>query len=120
MGIFMNLAVSNICFPQKTQDYNYKKLYKLRIRHIEVAPNLIFPDSENSLKPSRKEKSLLLNLLNSNGLKIVSMQSILYGKNCESFFYGEDQKKNFLKLMKYAIELAADMNIKNVVFGCPK
>lgn len=120
MGIIVKLAVSNICFPTNDQDYNYKKLIEFGINRIEAAPNLIFPSSENSLTPSLGEKKHALELLSCNEIKIVSMQSVLYGKNCESFFNGEEQKKNFIHLMKDAIELAGEMNIPNIVFGCPK
>lgn len=120
MECIVKLSVSNICFPNDSHVKYHKLLCELGIKHIEIAPSLVFKNSENCLRPSVTEKKKFSDSLNLYGLTLVSMQSILYGKNCESFFKGVEERKNFINLMRTAIELASELEIPNIVFGCPK
>lgn len=120
MERIVKLSVSNICFPDDSHAQYYKFLWELGIKHIEIAPSLVFQKSENCLRPSVTEKKKFSASLEFYELNLVSMQSILYGKNCESLFKGVEERKNFINLMRTAIELASELEIPNIVFGCPK
>ena len=90
--------------------------------------NIIFPElkllqvffesSDDPFCPSRKIVLERLSELSDFGLKPISMQSLLYKKR-SSVIWNKFSKKNFVRELKKAIELAKELKISNLVFGSP-
>lgn len=116
----MILSASNIAWAPTERHKAYEILVKNHFSGLEIAPSLFFWKSQDSFNPSNKEKMQALSELKSHGLKLVSMQSILFGLDDAKIFGDKTQFQKFLEGMKAAIFLAGELNISNVVFGCPK
>lgn len=113
----MNLAVSNIAWDINTDNEMYTFLKENGFDGLEIAPTRIFPDSPYDNISGAEKFARLLH--DENGLKIVSMQSILFGRT-ENIFGTEEEYSILVNYMKKAIDFAAALKCENLVFGCPK
>ena len=113
----MRLSISNIAWD-KTEDND---VYKIMSAHgyagLEIAPTRIFPDAPYE---HLKEASVWANELNKKyGFVIPSMQSIWYGRT-ENIFGSEEERQSLISYTKKAVDFAAAIGCKNLVFGCPR
>ena len=115
----MILSISNIAWRPSSRIEVYSYLRKLNINAIEVAPSLLFDSENDPFHPSDQAlKKVFLELKNFD-LRIVSMQSLLFGKKDALMFGDLSQRRLFMEGMIAAINLAERMNIPNIVFGSP-
>ena len=121
----MKFSVSNIAWSPDEDESMYEFLGERRLA-LEIAPTRIFPwDDSNTLGRMagpydriRDASNWAKNLYAKYGLNIVSMQSILNGVKANMF--GRDAEQRFLvDYMKSAVDFAAAIKCRNLVFGCP-
>lgn len=113
----MKLAISNIAWNQEDDQVMYGKLKEMGFSGLEIAPTRIFP--ENPYEKIEEATKYGVWLKENYGLSIPSMQSIWYGRS-ENIFADEEQTQILLQYTKKAIDFAAAIGCKNLVFGCPK
>lgn len=113
----MKLSISNIGWAEENDILVYELMKKYGFQGLEIAPTRIFPkepydrDSEAEVW-SRKLKD-------EYGFCVPSMQSIWYGRE-EKIFGTDEERKVLLDYTKKAIDFAATIGCKNLVFGCPR
>lgn len=73
----MKLAISNIAFEQKDDEFIYEKLAELGFDGLEIAPTRIIP--EKPYDRLEEAKAFADEIKEKYGLKVVSMQSIWFG-----------------------------------------
>lgn len=110
----MKLLISNLAWNFDENKKILKLLKKSRIKNLEFAPSLLF---QNNLE--KKNIIRTKNFWHNNGIKLYSMQSILYGKNNCFVFGSNKQRSNFIKEVFKKIDLAKQLGVKVIVFGSP-
>ena len=115
----MNLAISNIAWPPSDKVIVYELLSTLGVQGVEFAPGLLFDQANDAFLPDGKLVDQELRLLAEFDLKLVSMQSLLFG--CEgAFLFGRSEERaRFKGQMLRAIRLAGSLGVPNIVFGSP-
>lgn len=112
----MRLAISNIGWD-KEQDYTvYELMKKYGFSGIEIAPTRWV--QENPYDNVQKAVEISDKLRKEYGIAVSSMQSIWYGRN-ERIFVSEE-RKILVDYTKKAIDYAAEIGCKNLVFGSPR
>lgn len=113
----MQLAISNIAWDSKDNNSIYTLMKKYSFNGLEIAPTKFFPESPYD---KTTEIEQLKKELNSLDLEVISMQSILFGRNDLTLFETKEKRKNLLEYLKKGIVFANRLGIKNIVFGNPK
>tara|TARA_B100001123_G_C15303550_1_gene1021833 strand:+ start:15 stop:845 length:831 start_codon:yes stop_codon:yes gene_type:complete len=116
----MKLGISNIAWNYKDRIKYYSLLKKENIRGLEIAPKIFLFNQKNFIKPNKKLLKKNLKEIKKFDLKLISMQSLLYGADNCFLFLNSKSKKNFEKRMIKIIKLAGTLEIPNLVFGSPK
>lgn len=109
----MTLAISNIAWSDENDKKMYEFLNNNSINYLEIAPTRLVKEKpyDNLNKACKIKKDLKENY----NLKIISMQSVLFGET-GNIFTNEEVKSH----LKKAIDFASKLDINNIVFGCPK
>lgn len=113
----MRLAISNIAWTAEQDMQMYERMKRIGYEGLEIAPTRIFPQN-----PYDKLEAALLwqqELEKEYGLCVPSMQSIWFGRQ-EKLFGSEQERELLLSYTKKAIDFAAAVGCKNLVFGCPR
>ena len=113
----MKLAISNIAWKAEQDSEMYAFLQEQGIKGLEIAPTRIF--TENPYEQNTEAEKWAANLKDSYDLVIPSMQSIWFGKN-EKIFGEQSERDVLIDYTKKAIDFAAVIGCKNLVFGCPR
>lgn len=116
----MKLAVSNLAWKPNERLEAYKILAHHNIHGLEMAPGLFLSEASDCFEPTTTELKLAVDEIEDYGLKLVSMQSLLFGVQGAALFAGPDSLGRFVAGMKRAIVLAGRLSIPNMVFGSPK
>lgn len=113
----MKLAISNIGWTALNDIEMYQYIRSEGYSGIEIAPTRVFPVNpyENLQAAQKWADDLCLHY----GLNIPSMQSIWYGR-MEKIFGSEQERKALTDYTRQAIDFAAAIGCRNIVFGCPK
>lgn len=112
----MKVCISNIGWNSDKDIDVYKLMKRIGFQGLEIAPTRIFPETpyeKLDYACSWSEK-----LKEEFGFIIPSMQSIWYGRQ-EKIFNSIDERITLVDYTKKAIDFAAAINCKNLVFGCP-
>lgn len=113
----MKLAVSNIAWSADQDETMYQKMAELGFTGLEIAPTRIFPERPyDHLEEAARWRE---ELHRRYGFEIPSIQSIWYGRT-ESIFGSQEEQKALLSYTCQAINFAAAIGCRNLVFGCPK
>lgn len=115
----MIYSISNIAWNPANKNQAYSILQKNNFKGLEVAPGLLFHEIENPISPKKKDIVKVKNELKSYELRLVSMQSLLFGKNNALLFGNSDERKLFFDEVLNVIKLAEILEIPNLVFGSP-
>lgn len=111
----MKLAISNIAWSQSEDLLMYEALKSLGINGLEIAPTRLFQE------PYSLAKETLVETLNSFeffNIKLVSMQSILFGQS-QRIFESDESVDHYIKVFKNLLFFADVMKIPVLVFGSP-
>ena len=115
----MKLSISNIAWNEKDDKKIYEKMKELGFKYLEIAPTRWVSENPYSTENIIKAEKIAQDIEKNLGIKICSMQSILYGVSEKIF--GNDEEKEILKeKVKEAINYANKIRCKNLVFGSPK
>lgn len=116
----MNFAVSNIAWPDHARIAAYTVLAERDVTGLEIAPGLFFSGAEDPFVPEPALAEARMSEITGYGLRLVSMQSLLFGVEGAALFEGPEALEKFETGMIRAIDLAAGFSIPNLVFGSPK
>lgn len=113
----MNLSVSNIAWNREEWTPALEILKQNKISAIDIAPTLIF----DSIDDLTKDKIIAeCEKYENLGIKMVAMQSLLFGAPCKSLFDGDDERECIFRRLEKILFIAEGLGIKNLVFGSPK
>jgi sugar phosphate isomerase/epimerase len=115
----MILSASNIAWDPSLRIQVYELLQENGFIGLEIAPALFLPFDENPFLPSKVNAKLALNEINNYGLQLVSMQSLLFGRDNALMFGNNVERDNFKNGMIDSINFANRFEIPNMVFGSP-
>lgn len=113
----MNLSISNIAWNIEEDEAIVSLLNSLGIKGIEIAPTKIW---ERPLDCSLIEIEKVKLDWASKGIKLVAMQSLLFGQSHLNLFSSNESRKEMIKYLSGIITLAAQLGISSLVFGSPK
>lgn len=112
----MKLAISNIAWQNEHESY-YQLLVKNNFDGLEIAPTKFTANPYDYLPLAVQIKQQMLQKYN---LKMVSMQSLLFGTD-GLFLFNDKESRNKLKdYLKKAIIYAKNIDCPLLVFGNPK
>lgn len=103
------LSVSNICFDENRMYDYYSFLYDSGIQNLEIAPTKFFGSWDI-------KEEYFLNIKRQFNFKIVSMQSLFYGKEINCF----KDKNLFIEHFKHIFKICEFLSCDYLVFGSPK
>ncbi|MEG2181646.1 MAG: sugar phosphate isomerase/epimerase family protein [Oscillospiraceae bacterium] len=113
----MKLALSNIAWPARDDVRMYSFMKALGFLGLEIAPTRVF---EMPVYDKNKEAAGFSDMLAAEyGMAVCSVQSIWYGRT-EKLFGAPHERALLLDYTKRAVDFAAALNCRNLVFGCPK
>ncbi|MBS7526802.1 sugar phosphate isomerase/epimerase [Fusibacter paucivorans] len=112
----MKLSISNIAWSENDEAV-YAILKQSGFQGLEIAPTRLFPISPYEALDSASAFSQ--QLFDTYGLTIPSMQSIWYGRG-ERIFQNQQSQQLLIDYTKSAIDFAAAIQCKSLVFGNPK
>ena len=112
-----DLSISNIGWTAQKDLEVYSLMKKNGFQGLEIAPTRIF--SENPYDKLRDAEIWSGKLKTEFGFTVPSMQSIWYGRQ-EKIFESEEERTALVDYTKKAIDFAAVIGCKNLVFGCPR
>lgn len=113
----MKISVSNIAWTEQQDDNMLSFLKEHAVDGLEVAPTRIIP--QEPYEHCEEAAEYADHLYQQFHLSIPSMQSIWYGKS-ENMFHSKEERDLLTLYTKKAIDFAASMRCKNLVFGCPR
>lgn len=113
----MKLSVSNIGWTEEQDEQVYIWMKKYGFSGLEIAPTRIFPKEPYNHKEEAGIWSLRLR--EQYGFVVSSMQSIWFGRE-EKLFGTKEERRVLVDYTKKAIDFAAAIGCKNLVFGCPR
>lgn len=116
----MILSVSNIAWSPDERLRAYAAMGDAGIEGLEIAPAMFFPQSADPFRPDVDEARRATGEISAAGLRLVSMQSILFGVEGVGLFEEPDSRSRFFNGMERAIGLAGQFGIPNLVFGSPR
>ncbi|AYZ73054.1 sugar phosphate isomerase/epimerase [Fusobacterium necrophorum] len=115
----MKLAISNIAWNEKDDETIYEKMQDLHFQFLEIAPTRWVVKNPYSANNIEEAKIIVQNIREKYGIKVCSMQSILYGVK-ERLFYSKQEREILQKKVKEAIYYANQIGCRHLVFGSPK
>lgn len=113
----MNLAISNIAWEEHQDESVYHIMKKYGFSGLEIAPTRIFPEAPYAKLDEAAEWSQKLK--EEYNFVVPSMQSIWFGRQ-ENLFDSEEERRTLMEYTRKAIDFAAAIGCKNLVFGCPR
>ncbi len=113
----MRISVSNIAWPATLDREALRTLRVESVNAVEIAPTRVWPDWNGA---SAQAAARLCEGFGGKGLRISSMQAILFGKPDCLIFGNDSQREQTLEHLQLCADLAAAMGADNVVFGAPK
>lgn len=113
----MRLSASNIGWTEKQDNEIYLLLKEYQFEGLEIAPTRIF--QEAPYDRLEEAKNWINTLRQEYGFVVPSMQSIWFGRQ-EKVFGSEEERQVLVDYTKKAIEFAAVIGCRNLVFGCPR
>lgn len=109
----MKLSISNIAWAREKDSEIYAAMSRLGYSGLEIAPTRIFPENPYACIAEAGKWGAGL------GLAIPSMQSIWYGRT-EKIFTCAEEREILAEYTRQAIQFAAAIHCRNLVFGCPR
>ena len=113
----MKLSISNIAWESDNDSTVYALMKANDFVGLEIAPTRIFP--ENPYDKNEDAAIWRRKMQEEYGFCMPSMQSIWYGRQ-EKIFGTDEERTVLLAYTKKAIDFAATIGCKNLVFGCPR
>lgn len=115
----MKLSMSNIAWLPEERLEAYAILAEAGFTGLEIAPGLFFHAADDPFLPDTASARAARVEMADAGLKLVSMQSLLFGVTGAALFEGPEARAAFETGIRRAIALADRFGIPNLVFGSP-
>jgi sugar phosphate isomerase/epimerase len=112
-------SMSNIAWAPDERLEAYAILAGAGFTGLEIAPGLFFHAAEDPFLPDTASARAARAEMADAGLRLVSMQSLLFGVTGAALFEGAEARAAFESGMRRAIALADRFGIPNLVFGSP-
>lgn len=116
----MKLAVSNIAWVPDELPAALDLMEAYGACGLEIAPGIAFAGEDDPFVPSEAAVSALNDALAWRGIRLVSMQSLLFGVEGAMLFGDAEGEAAFRRGMMRAITLAGRLGIANLVMGSPR
>lgn len=116
----MKLAVSNIAWAPHDRLAAYDVLGRYGITGLEIAPGLFLDGADDPFRPDTATLARARSEIADAGLRLVSMQSLLFGVAGAALFGPPKARERLRAGILRAIGLAEMLEIPNLVFGSPK
>lgn len=113
----MPLAISNIAWPFECERQVPARIAARGVTGVEVAPTKVW---EQPLEVSRLEATHYRQFWEGHGLRIVALQSLLYGQQHLQLFQGAALREATFDYLAGMIRLANWLGAEVLVFGSPK
>ncbi|MEM7688940.1 MAG: sugar phosphate isomerase/epimerase family protein [Pseudomonadota bacterium] len=113
------LAMSNIAWAPDERLDAYRLMANAGLTSLEIAPGLFFHAADNPFVPDKSVADQAVREAEAFGLRLVSMQSLLFGVAGAALFEGHRARATLVEGMRRAIDLAGRFEIPNLVFGSP-
>jgi len=113
----MKLSISNIAWEEKHDKIVYEYMKKYGFAGVEIAPTRWI--ATNPYDCVNETVEIAKSLKEAYGYIVPSIQSIWFGKT-QQIFASEEERRELICYTKKAIDYAAAIGCKNLVFGCPK
>ncbi|MCB2130518.1 MAG: sugar phosphate isomerase/epimerase [Rhodobacteraceae bacterium] len=115
----MKYSISNIAWAPGDADRIYDRLAGAGITGLEIAPGLFFPAADDPFAVDQAACDAARKSLASHGLRLTSMQSLLFGAKDASLFGNAAERRGFHEATARAIALGGRLGGLNLVFGSP-
>jgi D-psicose/D-tagatose/L-ribulose 3-epimerase len=112
----MRLVVSNIAWRPEEDLGMARLLAAAGVDAVEVAPTRLWPQP---LDTSAAEVARYVGLWRSEGVEVVSMQALLFGRPDLQIFADAQKRAETLHYLRGIAQLAASMGARKLVFGSP-
>jgi sugar phosphate isomerase/epimerase len=112
-------SISNIAWAPGDADLVYERLARAGITGLEIAPGLFFPAADDPFAVDQAGCDAARTSLAAQGLRLTSMQSLLFGAKSASLFGNAAERQGFLEATARAIALGGRLGGLNLVFGSP-
>ncbi|PLR84335.1 sugar phosphate isomerase/epimerase family protein [Bacillus sp. V33-4] len=113
----MKLSISNLTWENEEDNAVKDILTDLFVNQIEIAPTKIWG---NPLEATDEAVQNYRKYWNSDGISIVALQSLLFGRTDLDIFSEEIIRQATLEYLYKIIEIGAGLGAKAFVFGSPK
>lgn len=113
----MKLSISNIAWHSEQDETVYALMKQYGFTGLEIAPTRWVAEKPYEHIPEAYEEYMRLN--RKYGLQIASIQSIWYGRR-ENIWESSEDREKLMEYTKEAIDYAAALKCRNLVFGCPR
>ncbi len=113
----MKLSISNIAWPGEQDEAVYALMKQYGFTGLEIAPTRWV--AENPYEHIQEAYEEYMRLNRNYGLQISSIQSIWYGRS-ENIWKSAEDREKLTEYTKKAIDYAAALKCRNLVFGCPR
>ncbi|MEO7086132.1 MAG: sugar phosphate isomerase/epimerase family protein [Gemmatimonadaceae bacterium] len=117
MASSLRLAVSNIAWMPEQDDAIAELLVAEGVGGVEIAPTKW---RERPLNATALDVAAYRRAWEDRGLRIVSMQSLLFGRPDLQLFANETQREAMVDYLRRTIDLGAALGARALVFGSPK
>jgi sugar phosphate isomerase/epimerase len=117
MSSSLRLAASNIAWMPEQDDAIADLLVAEGVSGVEIAPTKW---RERPLNASAIDVAAYRRAWEDRGLRIVSMQSLLFGRSDLQLFATESQREATVDYLRRTIDLGAALGARTLVFGSPK
>lgn len=114
---FAGFAISNIAWQssESTQVYDLMKDYGFE--GLEIAPTKLFPKPLDV--PATQIASYRQKEFDSRGIKVVAMQSLLYGRPDLTIFDSPEKRQETLDYLSNLFRFGSQLGVEVAVFGSP-
>ena len=113
----MNVAISNIAWRREEAAGVADLLKELGVKGIEIAPTMVWPKpleaSDSAIRDHRR-------FWESRAMRVVAMQSLLYGRPDLTLFESEAKREETLAYLEGVMSLGGKLGARALVFGSPK
>lgn len=113
----MILSISNIAWTAQDDEIVYAWMKQYGYTGLDIAPTRVFPQDPYSHIEEARRWSFCLR--EKYGFVIPSIQSIWYGRQ-EHLFGTKEERTSLLTYTEHAVDFAAAIGCRNLVFGCPR
>lgn len=113
----MKLAISNIAWSLDEDEEICRLLKQYDVSGVEIAPTKIW---SKPLEASDEEIAAYARFWQSRGIKVSSMQALLFGRSDLTIFGTPAKRKETLEYLKGIIRLGGRLGAEALVFGSPK